>query len=213
MRLPFALLSQSILNLSPAQNTAAATEGHVFPSSETAATPAPFKQAPFSCDVSTVPVNDNASVTLDGSGEAHDSHSISTHAPIQLTNGELPTSPSEAETAKDTPLESAPQPDYSVQDAQDTSAVTDRVDVPPTPAPAAASEPTATQPKMNFVENAAQSHRRQATLPASISQVSTPSTPSSSTLTHKKRRSLFARIKHIFDKKHDKQGEKEKNKG
>lgn len=151
--------------------------------------------------------------SVNGNGEAHDSHDISTHVPIQSTNGELHTSPlvPDAKEAVVLPLESAtPEPEHSLRAAQDTSAVTDRVDVPLAPAPAAALEPIATQPQEDLVENVAQGHRRH-TLPAPIGQVSTPSIPTSSTLTHKKRRSLFARIKHIFDKKKDKEGGKGKN--
>jgi hypothetical protein len=103
------------------------------------------------------------------------------------------------------PLESAvPQLD---QAAQDIPALTDRVDVPPAQTLVAVPEPTTEQPQVNLVETAAQGHRQKNT----FALASSPSTPASSTLTPKKRRSLFARIKHIFDKDNDKQGRK-KNK-
>ena len=103
------------------------------------------------------------------------------------------------------PLESAvPQLNHSPQATQDIPALTDRVDVPPAPTLVAVLEPTTKQPQVDLVETAAQGHRQQTTSTLA-------STPPSSTLIPKKRRSLFARIKHIFDKNNDKQGKK-KNK-
>ena len=103
------------------------------------------------------------------------------------------------------PLDSAvPQLNHSPQATQDAPALTDRVDLPPVPTPAPVVEPTTKQPQVDLVQPAAQSHPT----PASTAQTSTPD---SSTLIPKKRRSLFARIKRIFDKDKDKQ-ERKKNK-
>lgn len=77
--------------------------------------------------------------------------------------------------------------------------------------PVAVLKSTARQPEADLAETVAQAHRKQAAAPASNDQASTPSTPASSTLTPKKRRSLFARIKHVFGKDKDKQESKEKN--
>jgi hypothetical protein len=217
--LPLSIPHITVEGLTPVSdfkvNTATATEGHGgFPASETPTKlePAPFEQAPASCDVSTLPTNDNGSVLLPlNDGETHDPHSMSTHAPIQFTKGELPISAAVSETAVSAPLESAvPEPDHSLQGAQDTPAVTDRTGAAPAPAPAPASTPesTAKQPQPRYVEAVASGQ----VTPPPVGQASSFSTPSSSTLTHKKRRSFFAKIKHIFERDHDKQGKKEKSK-
>lgn len=154
----------------------------------------PFEQAPSSRHVSILPLNDNDSVPLppiNGNGEASDG--LVAHAAIQFTKGVI-TSPSSvvpdtAEEAALASLESAvPQSNHSPQ--------TTRVNAPPI----AVFEPTTKPPAVDLLETAA---------PASNDRASTPA---SSTLTPKKRRSLFARIKHVFDKNRDKQERKEKNK-
>ncbi|KAG8218341.1 Mechanosensitive ion channel-domain-containing protein [Butyriboletus roseoflavus] len=165
-------------------DTATATEGTVPPASKIPAELAPFEQAPSSPGISILPINDNGSVSLPPR-QAHDSHSFATHAPIALTKGDPPTSPFEP---------AVPQSDHSSQSTRD---------VPPVPTPIAVLEST--------IEVDRQGHRRQAAVPASI-KASSPSTPASSTLTQKKRRSLFARFKHMFDKDSDKRERKEKNK-
>ncbi|KAH0839621.1 Mechanosensitive ion channel-domain-containing protein [Lanmaoa asiatica] len=217
--LPIPQITVEGLSLAPSArtpDTAAATEGNISPTLETSAGLAPFKQEPSSSSVSTLPINDNDSISLppvNGNGETHDSYSFATHAPIQFTIGEPLASPSVPETSEavSAPFESAAsQPNHSPQAAQDALALTGRVDVPPTPTPAAVLDPTAKQPRVDL-ESAAQSHPRQDTVPASIGRASTASTPGSSTLTPKKRRSLLARIKHIFDKDSDKRERKEKN--
>ena len=169
--------------------------------------------------------------SIGGNGAALDSHSITIHVAISQ---EFPNPHPVTETAEEgmtreefplpnpypmleTVNEAAPEsasPQLSPEATQDALAPTDHVDIPPTPPPARVSESTATQPQADHVETAAQVVRRQATSPASLARASTStsSNPTSSTLTHKKRRSLFARIKHIFDKDKDKQEKKEKSK-
>lgn len=109
-------------------------------------------------------------------------------------------SPSVPETA--TSQSAVPQSNHSSHAARDTPAFADPVDISPIPTPAAVLEPTAKQPQVD--------HPQQATSSTSIAQAST-STPASGASTRKKRQSWFAKIKHIFDKDHDKQ-ERKKNK-
>ncbi|KAG9317165.1 hypothetical protein JVU11DRAFT_1357 [Chiua virens] len=166
-------------------DSAVATEGTV-PASVTTS----FNKPAFtSYDVSTSAINHNGSVSLppiNGDGEIHDSRTPSTSV-IQLTQAESPTSSSDVpETAKEVvaPQESAvSQPSHSTRAAPDTPL-------------AAVSEPTANQPKAD---------------PATVAGASTSSAPSAAP-PHKKRPSLFARIKHMFDKNKDKREKKEKSK-
>jgi len=165
-------------------NTAAATEGNVSPALEVAVT---SKEASSH--------NDNGSLPLppiNGNGEASDG--VATYSPVQfITQGEVPAVPEAVEKIVVIPSEyTASQPPQ------------------PIPPPVAVLEPTAKQqPRVDPLETAAQGQRQPATAPASEGRASTSSNPSSNTLTAKKRRSLFARIKHIFEKDKEK---KEKRK-
>ena len=118
-----------------------------------------------------------------------------THAPIQFTKGEPLTSRSVPENGEEvvvTPESAAPQPTSQLDDP-----------------PAVTVDPTEKRSEVEPPETATQGHHQQVVAPLTIS---TAPTPTSSTLTHKKRRSFFARIKHIFEKNKDKQERKEKTK-
>jgi len=162
-------------------NTATATEGDT-PASVIPAEVVPPKQARSSQLVSILPLSDNGSVPLpviNGNGET--SEGIMTHAPIQFIKGEPPT------------LRSVPENREEV-------AV-----VPESAAPRPTDDPTVdlTQKRLEVdpPETATQGHQQQVAAPPST--ISTASTPGSSTLPHKKRRSLLARIKQIFEKNKD----------
>ncbi|KIK99688.1 hypothetical protein PAXRUDRAFT_784238 [Paxillus rubicundulus Ve08.2h10] len=171
-----------------------------------------------------LPVNDSTMIRLASQSSNHQDHAAivgsgsgnpSTHAPIQFSKirsgafappAAVPIAAKEQTLAQVQSTATNPSPPIDVAEAVPRPA---KADVAPTPVAAVAVETPVKKAAIippettTFTpETATSSHDRHVSVPASSDHRSSLAAPSSrfSTASHKKRRSLFAKIKDIFDR-------------